>query len=196
MTASVPSAARRRRRGVRMVLPVIAGLLVVSGLIRLGGGASRAIAESVESPPESVAEEPAFTTMNDDVLAALQSREQRLAAREAQLADRAAALNVAEAEIREQLAALAEAEASLSALLALSESAAENDLTRLTAVYESMKAAEAAALFATMDPAFSAGFLGRMRADVAAEILGQLDPATAYSISVILAGRNAAAPTE
>jgi len=177
---------------------VLAGLMILSGLVRLTGGVGLALAE--ESAPLIVDERSAAAAgiagqSTSDLLAAFQDRDARLAAREAALEDRAQALNVAEAEIREQLAALAEAEASLSALLALSESAAEDDLVRLTAVYENMKPADAAAIFAAMDTAFGAGFLGRMRPEAAAAILGNLDPAVAYEISVILAGRNSAAPT-
>jgi len=196
-----PSRPRRKRRAVRVVLPLLAGLMIVSGLVRLTGGVGHAWAEAAS--PDATATDPATAptaTMADqatsDLLVAFQEREARLAARETALADRAQALNVAEAEIREQLAALAEAEASLSALLALSESAAEDDLARLTAVYENMKPVDAAAVFAAMDPAFGAGFLGRMRPEAAAAILGNLDPAVAYEISLILAGRNAAAPTQ
>jgi flagellar motility protein MotE (MotC chaperone) len=47
-----------------------------------------------------------------------------------------------------------------------------------------------------MDPVFAAGFLGRMRSDAAAAILAGLPPELAYSISVVLAGRNASVPTE
>ena len=47
-----------------------------------------------------------------------------------------------------------------------------------------------------MEPSFAAGFLGRMRADVAAAILAGLEPDLAYSISVELAGRNADVPRE
>ena len=45
-----------------------------------------------------------------------------------------------------------------------------------------------------MEPDFAAGFLGRMRPDAAAAVMAGLTPETAYSISVILAGRNATAP--
>ena len=45
-----------------------------------------------------------------------------------------------------------------------------------------------------MEPSFAAGFLARMRSDVAAGIMAGLKPETAYTISVILAGRNAKAP--
>jgi flagellar motility protein MotE (MotC chaperone) len=94
------------------------------------------------------------------------------------------------------MTALKEAETSLTATMALASSAAEDDLTQLTAVYENMKPKEAAQVFAAMDPKFAAGFLGRMRTDAAAAIMAGLEPDTAYAISVLLAGRNAAAPTE
>ncbi|MEP4475030.1 MAG: hypothetical protein ABJ024_08265, partial [Lentilitoribacter sp.] len=79
-------------------------------------------------------------------------------------------------------------------LMALANTAAEDDLVRLTAVYENMKPKDASALFEQMEPGFAAGFLGRMRADAAAGILSGLSPQVAYSISVILAGRNADIP--
>ena len=81
-------------------------------------------------------------------------------------------------------------------LLAVAEKAAEGDLSRLTSVYEAMKPKDAAALFEAMEPEFAAGFLGRMRPDAAAGIMTGLSPETAYMISVVLAGRNARAPTE
>jgi flagellar motility protein MotE (MotC chaperone) len=80
--------------------------------------------------------------------------------------------------------------------MAQSEVAAEDDLSRLTSVYENMKPKEATEVFARMAPEFAAGFLGRMRPDAAALILSGLDPDKAYSISVLLAGRNANAPVE
>ena len=137
---------------------------------------------------------PAATT--DGVIDALRAREDQVAAREAALRDREQAIAVAGTEIEAQIAALGAAEQSLSQMIAMAESAAQNDLSRLTTVYENMKPADAAMLFESMDPAFSAGFMALMRPDAAAAIMGGLSPATAYSISVILAGRNAATPTE
>jgi len=64
----------------------------------------------------------------------------------------------------------------------------------LTQVYETMNSADAAALFSQMDPGFAAGFLARMQSDAAAGVLAELDPAIAYSISVLIATRNASAP--
>ena len=47
-----------------------------------------------------------------------------------------------------------------------------------------------------MAPEFAAGFIGRMRADIAAAIMAGLTPETAYSVSAILAGRNTSAPAQ
>jgi flagellar motility protein MotE (MotC chaperone) len=187
---------RRRPRGV---LAVIAGLLIAAGLLRLVGPAGEVWATGVET------EEPqAAATLGlcpDDVetaalLEAFRIREERLALRDARISDRMQALQVAEADIAAKLAALQEAEEALRATMATASTASDDDVGRLVAVYENMKPKDAAALFQEMDPAFSAGFLGRMRSDAAAAILSGIEPATAYSISVILAGRNAGVPTE
>ena len=106
------------------------------------------------------------------------------------------ALSVADQTIARKLAALTEAEEKLRATLALADTAAEDDLIRLTAVYQNMKPAEAAALFEEMDPQFAAGFLGRMDPAAAAGVLAGLSPQAAYSVSVILAGRNANVPKD
>lgn len=189
---------RRRRKSVRGVLWLIAAAFALSGLLRLGGEAGSAIAagtaREAEEPasPEGCAPPPDIA----EVLAALQERDARLTAREAALADRAQALAVAQERFAGNLAALEAAEASLEQTMALAATAAEDDLSRLTSVYENMKPKEAAPLFSAMDPEFAAGFLGRMRPEAAAAILAGLAPETAYSISVILAGRNAEVPTQ
>ena len=96
----------------------------------------------------------------------------------------------------EDLARLETAEAELRATISVANAAAETDIARLTSVYENMKAENAAPLFQQMEPSFAAGFLGRMRPDAAAAILATLDPELAYTISVVLAGRNADVPVE
>jgi flagellar motility protein MotE (MotC chaperone) len=88
------------------------------------------------------------------------------------------------------------AEEELKATLALADGAAEDDIARLTAVYQAMKPKDAAALFETMSPEFAAGFLGRMPPDSAAAILSGMSSEAAYGISVIVAGRNADVPKE
>ncbi|TCM87069.1 MotE family protein [Rhodovulum steppense] len=185
------------------VLPVIAGLFLASGLIRFGGGTAQALTDEIRglaqtSPAtqEAVAEPCPPPPDIAAVLAALQAREAEVAAREAFLDEREATIDIAGEEIARQIEALEAAQAALRDTLTIADDAAENDVARLTAVYENMKPDEAAALFAEMAPEFAAGFLGRMRPDAAAAVLAGLDPPLAYSISVILAGRNARAPRE
>ena len=198
----VPGAGKpaRRQRGGRNVLMAIAAMLALSGVLRLGNGAGSAFASGADAAePGPAAQGGDDCTAPEDiatVLAALDDRESRVAARESQLADRLQALAVAETQIQRNMAALEAAESRLSSTMARASTAAEEDLDRLTSVYENMKPKDAAPVFAAMDPKFAAGFLGRMRPDVAAAILAGLAPETAYAISALLAGRNADAPTE
>jgi flagellar motility protein MotE (MotC chaperone) len=120
---------------------------------------------------------------------------ERLAAREAELDDRERAIEVAQVLIEDRLAELEAAEERLSNLIQVSDTAAEGDLNRLTEVYETMGSEQTAALFAQMDPNFAAGFLTRMSPAASAAIMAELEPAFAYAVSVVIATRNAGAPT-
>jgi flagellar motility protein MotE (MotC chaperone) len=191
------AAGRAGRRAGRGALLLIAGLFFASGLARMGDGAGPALAREIgafAAAAIAAAPTPADGAGEvDGLLAALRLREARLAQAEARIDERARALAVAEEEVARGLARMAEAEAGLRGLLALADTAAEEDVARLTAMYEAMKPAEAAALFAEMEPGFAAGFLGRMRPDAAGALLAGLPPEKAYALSVVLAGRNAAA---
>lgn len=184
------------KKGGRGTLHIIAALMIASALVRVATEARPAIAQEMleEGNETQVASVP--VPEEDTLLAALQGREERLAASEQQLRERVQAMRSAEAEIEEKLQELIVAEARLSATIALADSAAETDLAQLTTVYENMKPKEAAALFEEMPPQFAAGFLGMMRSDAAAAIMSELQPQTAYSFSVVLAGRNASVPSE
>ncbi|WP_208348142.1 MotE family protein [Pseudaestuariivita rosea] len=188
---------KKTRRG-KGTLFLIAGLLAASGIFRLSGGVGEAVAREFESFSEAevIAETQTCSADLEPVLAAIQARESRLEEREAQLEKRMQELAHAEVAIRENYDALVTAEEELAATLARVESAAEDDVSRLTAVYENMKPKDAAALFEEMAPEFAAGFLARMRPDAAAEVMAGLQPKTAYTISVLLAGRNADLPKE
>ncbi len=196
---------------------VIAALLLSSATVRLLTSASGAFAQDSQLPTtpmpaaHTVTKEDKTVDMSDDqphtssafptgkgelsgLIKALQEREVQVSKREKQMEMRLRALAVADDEIEKRIVALTETEQALRATLSLADEASEKDILRLTSVYESMKPKDAAVLFEQMEPNFSAGFLGRMRPDVAAEILAGLSPQVAYSISVILAGRNAAVP--
>ncbi|MEO1000857.1 MAG: hypothetical protein AAFW69_09715 [Pseudomonadota bacterium] len=209
---------RPRRRRAPVALTLLAACFLASGLVRLGDGAL-ALAETGEMP-RIIARDPSQGTDDtaadlarnpplspplagcvpdpgsDALLAAIREREAQLDTRAAELDDRARLLEVAELRVREQIAALETIEARLAETVQIAETAAEDDLGRLVAVYESMKPKDAAEIFASMDLDFAAGFLARMQSEAAAPILAELDAGQAYAISVIMAGRNAAAPTE
>lgn len=185
----------RRRKG-RGTLHIVACLLAGSAVLRIAAGPLPAAANQTAAEVEPMSETILPDGDTDTLLAALRAREDRIAAREAQLRDRLQALRLAEIEIEDKMQALVSAEQALSATIALAESAAETDVTQLATVYENMKPKEAAALFSEMSPQFAAGFLGLMRPDAAAAIMTELDPPVAYSFSVVLAGRNANVPTQ
>ena len=186
----------------RGLLTIIAGLFLASTVVRITeSAASDEVEQANFGGPESTLVDKNLPSCSDaehikQLLADLQAREAALRAEELRVADRRQALNVAEEHIQQNLDELIAAENELAKTMNLARNASESDLERLTKVYENMKPKEAIALFEAMDPDFSAGFLARMRADAAAAIMVGLKPETAYSISVILAGRNALVPTE
>lgn len=179
---------------MRGILYFLSGLLLVSAVVRLGLGISAAEAvpatETVSALPLSCPAPPAA------LMEELRLREERVATREASLATRVAALALAEDVLKARIAELETAETALTETLAQADGAAEADVMRLTAVYEAMKPKEAAALFGTMAPEFAAGFLGRMRPEAAAAVLSGMSSEEAYTVSVLLAGRNALVPRE
>lgn len=182
-----------RARSGRGTLLIITLFLAASGALRIGSGIGTALANSAAVPAQPAAAEACPETPL--VLAnALKTREDALAAREAALADRMAALSLAEEAIKKRTDEMTAAEDELKKTLQIADGASEADLTRLTAVYEAMKPADAAKLFAEMAPEFAAGFLGRMNPGSAAAVIAGMDPGKAYAISVLIAGRNALAP--
>jgi len=179
-------------------ISVIVGLFLASSLIRF---AEVAPAFAKEMLPESAVENMEMANVEPlpdmpAMLQAIQQREAQITEREAYIDRRMQTLAVAEQRIREQMDALVEAENKLAATLSLADSATEEDVARLTEVYQRMKPAEAAGIFETMDIQFAAGFFSRMRPESSAAIMANLPADLAYSISVVMAGRNANAPRE
>ncbi|AJE44823.1 MotE family protein [Celeribacter indicus] len=194
---------KRQRRAGRGALWMIALIFVLSAAVRLASGTGAAIARELSDLSQGTLDDaPAsenFCRSDEEtgtLVRALVSREKEVREKELMIAQKMKAVELGKAEVLENLAALEEAEQRLAATMTRSQTAAEDDLSKLTAVYEAMKPKEAAALFEAMSPEFAAGFLGRMRSDAAGAILAGLTPETAYTVSVILAGRNAAAPRE
>ncbi len=182
----------------RGALTLVALVLIGSALVRLSGAGAAIALELKEQM--GVGEEETTDSLADakdlspdlvKLLAETKEREARVQAREAELEARIQALALIESAVANDLKRLEEAEEELRATMSQADKAAETDIDQLTAVYENMKPDQASALFQMMEPSFAAGFLGRMRSDAAAAILAGLEPDLAYSISVVLAGRNA-----
>lgn len=172
-----------------MLLALVLGL---SGLLRLGPATGNAL-------DVSATEQAAAPTCETDaslrgMLTAFKAREATLTEREARIALREKAVDLAAAEAEKRIVALNAAESRLAATLAIADAAADKDVARLVAVYERMKPKDAAAVFGRMEPKFAAGFLAQMKPESAAAVMAGLDPDKAYAISVLVAGRNAAAP--
>lgn len=175
-------------------LTVIAALLFASAALRLLGVSNAAFAldgQNVAPAVERTADDVAEKTANlDTLLDSFQSREQRVIEEEARISARLEQLEKAEKSIAAQLAKLEKAELQLRELLSIADTASEDDVARLTSVYENMKPKAAAIVFEEMAPEFAAGFLARMRPDAAALVMAGLSPKTAYAVSVVLAGRH------
>ena len=186
-------------RPARGSLFVIIALLLASAALRIGSEAGQALARDapIERPGTPSSESMCDPAPNlSELMTVFKEREQRIVKQEKDLRNRARALLVTDEEVALKLIELEQAEVRLKEMIAMAETAAEDDLTRLTKVYETMKPKEAAAVFEQMAPEFAAGFVGRMRPESAANVLSGLSPEAAYTISVILAGRNANAPTQ
>jgi len=180
---------------------IILSFLLVSAVVRLGTSGvaiAQELAARTEEAPIALAPvaPPAPEPEVGLLLESIRTRQAQLSKREIEITDRQLALNLVERQIAEQLVVLKQAEQNLADTLAIADSAAENDLVQLTLVYEKMKAKSAAEIFGTMEISFAAGFLSRMKPEFAAGILSEMPPTAAYSISVVMAGKNANAPTE
>ncbi|MEL6979748.1 MAG: hypothetical protein AAGM38_13845, partial [Pseudomonadota bacterium] len=75
-------------------------------------------------------------------------------------------------------------------LVATVDQAADRDVDHLIGMYERMKPKQAGPLFDTMDPAFAAGFLARMKTESASAIMANMQPDRAHAATLYLAGRN------
>ena len=190
---------KKTLRARQSSLMILSSILIVSGVFRLIPLASPALARvglnEAAQAPETVAMDMSDPGV-DIVLQRLLDREAFVEKRENAIKDREIALKIAEDAISTKLEELIEVEKTLSATIAKAEVAFEEDVANLTQVFGQMKPKQAAALFGEMEPGFAAGFLARLPAEASAGILAAMDPRDAYSISVVMAGRNANVPNE
>lgn len=182
------------RRG--NVTGVLIALFVLSAGIRLTAGPLPALARDIPaSGLSALAAYPerdfaAGADVLNPLIAEIEARKAELAAREAALAAREHSAADLMQSISAQLQDLEAAEVRLERMLSVARVAAETDIAQLVSVYEAMKPKDSARIFSEMTPDFAAGFLARMQPEIAARIVAELEPEKAYSISVVLAGRN------
>lgn len=127
------------------------------------------------------------------VLRELEARRSEIAREEEALAERRAAVEAAERRLEERLDQMKAVRAELEATLGEARSAASDDVAHLAETYARMRPKQAGALFNAMEPAFAAGFLAEMPSEAAAAVLASMVPERAYAVSLLLAGRHAAA---
>jgi flagellar motility protein MotE (MotC chaperone) len=173
---------------------LIAICFLASAGLRLGGVGFALAQEALDGP--GAAEAGCMPAAPEELLAAIRAREAQLERDAERLAERRQTLNVAEAKLAEQLAAFEEARAGLEETLAIADGAAERDIARMTAVYEHMKPEDAARIFERMELSFASGLLVRMNPESAAQVLTGMEADRAYAITLMIASRNALAPTE
>ena len=177
-------------------------MLISSALVRISSSAVLAMAdeqqESSLSTPTSAEEDwrvpsPRNDTELNAVIQILKKREDKIRKHEQIISLREKALEETAKKINQRILALKDVEDQLQKTIVQVQTASESDLQKLIAVYENMKPKDAAKIFQAMDANFAAGFLALMQPTISASIMSELDAELAYSISAVLAGRNARA---
>ncbi len=125
------------------------------------------------------------------VYEAIVKEKTRNKALDAKLKDREAALKALEETLKIQLAGIEDANTKLDAKIEQMKSIANEDITHLVKMYETMKPKVAGEIFNSMDPAFAAGFLRQMDSNTAGLIMANMNAKKSYTISVLIAGKNA-----
>ncbi|RLJ41180.1 flagellar motility protein MotE (MotC chaperone) [Litoreibacter meonggei] len=192
--------ATQKGRSPRGILAFVVAMLLLSGSLRLGSIGIAVASSTTDVDPKLGNVEAVSECVTDaethELMELLKARSEQISALEAEQEKRQIELANAEATILENLSRVEEAETRLSQTIQRVDGASSKDVNKLTSVYESMKPKDAALLFEQMSPDFAAGFLAQMSPSAAAGILSGLTSEKAYTVSVVLAGRNANAPKQ
>lgn len=178
---------------VRILLLFSATLLAATSAIKLGQGFGSAYASQTG---EGYFEHNQCEEYPSELTTQLKERELLLNDFEVKLNEKNAALKLGEKALQERMIELSAAEAKLRDTISIADGAAERDIGILSAIYEEMRAEDAARIFNIMTPEYSAGLLVALQPESSAAILAYVKPEQAYKISTIIAGRNTGAPRE
>lgn len=186
----------RDRSPTANVTTVLIALFILSAGIRLTAGPLPDLSREIQTTGLSALAaypERDFAAGSDiliPLIDEIEARKAALSARETAVYEREVQTKELIQGISAQLAELEAAEMRLERMLSVARTAAEMDISQLVSVYEAMKPKDSARIFSEMTPDFAAGFLARMQPEIAARVVAELEPEKAYSISVVLAGRN------
>ena len=162
--------------------------------------AARTSAESTqvsEKPKEKFDSQHESSDCNASALIAmLKSREAEFLERETNLNTRAAKLDAVTKRLEERLASLETAREALEKTVANVDGAQSRDIEHLVVMYSTMKPKTAGKLFDQMDVKFASELLVRTKPEIASLILANMSPDKAFTASVMIARRNAGAPSE
>ncbi|MGI3170030.1 MotE family protein [Pseudooceanicola sp. C21-150M6] len=187
------------------IIKIAIPMLCASAIIRLTGSEMFAIAEDdirrnvelqdqSDQPSAADGEAECIVPQELETLyEALTKKQAELNQLESEVHARETKLKLAQEILKKGQDALLATEERLRKTIAISSSASETDLNKMTKVYGSMQPDKAAAIFEKMDLRLAAGFVGRMEAAKMAEIMDLLPPGIAIAISTIVSGRNARA---
>jgi flagellar motility protein MotE (MotC chaperone) len=176
-------------------------LLTLGGIFALSL-VGRSVAVAGASPELKLDEQPATITeavdegaepacVSEEMLEVLKDRRAEIDKRELELKERERTLEVVEKRLNERMTALDQTNAQLKTKLEMLQKNADEDLIHLADMYETMKPKQASIIFNQMDPVFAASFLRLMDSNNAGLIMANMESKKAYTISVIMANRNA-----
>ena len=124
-----------------------------------------------------------------DVLTSLSKRRQELDAREQSLNMQANLIAAAEDRVDGKIATLKGLQAAMQTLLGQRDAAEQAQLTALVKSYSSMKPADAARIFNSLDETVELNVAAAMKSDVLGAILAKMQPEAAQKLTVRLANR-------
>ena len=190
-----------------MILPIIAVVFLGSALVRGGLVAEAATNLEQETAAAIATEAREMLKSEPEVKAAvehdcdagalitdLKTREAEFERREADLNAREARLSVVEDRVETRIAALKQAKEDLDGTITRVDGAQSRDVERLVTMYSTMKPKRAGELFNEMDVAFASELLVRMKPEIAALVLANMEAEKAFTASLLIARRNQSAP--
>jgi flagellar motility protein MotE (MotC chaperone) len=124
-----------------------------------------------------------------DVLTSLSKRRQQLDAREQSLNMQANLIAAAEQRVDGKIATLKGLQDTMQKLLGQRDAAEQKQLNDLVKSYSSMKPADAARIFNTLDDTVQLNVAAQMKSDVLGAILAKMQPDAAQKLTVRLANR-------